>query len=69
LSQQPTFKVQSPLVVVPVTVSSKNGERIWGLADGDFQLLDNGQTRKVTVEPWGAYESRVALAVVIEHAF
>jgi VWFA-related protein len=65
-AQQPTFKSQSPLVIVPVTVSSKNGERVWGLEDGDFQLLDNGRERKVTVEPWGTYESRVALVVVIE---
>jgi Ca-activated chloride channel family protein len=60
------FKAQSPLVVVPVTVSAKNGERIWGLTNGDFRLLDNGQERKVAVEPWGTYESHVALAVVKE---
>jgi VWFA-related protein len=65
-AQQPTFKSQSPLVIVPVTVSSKSGERVWGLKDGDFQLLDNGRERKVTVEPWGTYQSRVALVVVIE---
>lgn len=64
--QQPTFKTQSPLVIVPVTVSSKSGERVWGLKDGDFQLLDNGRERKVTVEPWGTYQSHVALAVVIQ---
>ena len=65
-AQQPTFKTQSPLVVVPVTVSAKNGERIWGSKDGDFQLLDNGRERQVNVEPWGTYESRVALVVVIQ---
>ena len=65
-AQQPTFKTQSPLVVVPVTVYSKRGEPVWGLKESDFELFDNGHERKVTVEPWGAYESRVALAVVIE---
>jgi len=65
-AQTPTFKAQAPLVVVAVTVASKNGERIWGLQGGDFQLLDNGRERKVTVEPWGAYQARVALAVVIQ---
>jgi len=64
--QTPTFKAQAPLVVVPVTVSSKNGERIWGLQQGDFQLFDNGRERKATVEPWGTYQARVALAVVIQ---
>jgi VWFA-related protein len=65
-AQAPIFRTQSPLVVVPVTVSSKDGERVWGLAEGDFQLLDNGRERQVTVEPWGTYQSRVALAVVIQ---
>ena len=65
-AQGPTFKSQSPLVIVPVTVSSKNGERVWGLKDTDFQLLDNGRVRQVTVEPWGTYQSHVALVVVIE---
>ncbi len=66
LAQEPTFRSQSPLVIVPVTVSSKNGERVWGLKDSDFQLLDNGRERKVTVEPWGTYQSHVALVVVIQ---
>ncbi len=65
-AQEPTFRSQSPLVIVPVTVSSKSGERVWGLKDSDFQLLDNGRERKVTVEPWGTYQSRVALVVVIQ---
>jgi VWFA-related protein len=65
-AQQTTFKTQSPLVVVPVAVYSNRGEPVWGLKESDFALFDNGQERKVTVEPWGTYESRVALAVVIE---
>jgi VWFA-related protein len=64
--QEVTFKTQAPLVVVPVTVSAKGGERVWGLKDGDFELLDNGRERKVTVEPWGTYETHVSLAVVIQ---
>jgi len=64
--QQPTFKTQAPLVVVPVTVSTKTGEHIWDLKKEDFQLLDNGQERNITVEPWGTYESHVSLVVVIQ---
>ena len=64
--EQPTFKTQAPLVVVPVTVSTKNGERIWDLKKEDFQLLDNGHEREVIVEPWGTYESHVSLVVVIQ---
>jgi len=36
------------------------------LKDGDFLLYDNGQQRKVTVEPWGTYESRISMVVVVE---
>jgi VWFA-related protein len=64
--QQPTFKTQAPLVVVPVTVSTKNGERIFDLKKEDFQLLDNGHEQDVTVETWGTYESHVSLVVVVQ---
>jgi len=67
LGQDPTFKTQSRLVVVPVTVAEKKGgERIWDLQQNDFTLLDNGQERKIVVEPWGTYESRASLVVVVE---
>jgi VWFA-related protein len=65
-AQEPTFKTQVPLVVVPVTVSSTNGERVWDLPAADFVLLDNGKERKVTVEAWGTYESHISLVVVIQ---
>jgi VWFA-related protein len=64
--EQPTFKTQAPLVVVPVTVSTKAGESIWDLKKEDFQLLDNGHERTITVEPWGTYESRISLVVVVQ---
>ena len=69
LAQDTTFKTQARLVVVPVTVTDKNGQRIWNLKEEDFVLLDNDQPRKVTVEPWGTYESDVSLVVVVETSF
>ena len=64
--QQPTFKTQAPLVVVPVTVSTKTGERIFDLKKEDFQLLDNGREQNITVETWGTYESHISLVVVVQ---
>lgn len=64
--ESPTFKTQAPLVVVPVTVSTRDGEQIWGLKADDFELLDNGQPRSISVEPWGTYESHIALVVVVQ---
>ncbi len=69
-AQETTFKTQSRLVVVPVTVSDqKSGQRLWDLQPGDFKLLDNGRERAITVEPWGTYESLVSLVVVVETSF
>ena len=69
-AQEPTFKTQSRLVVVPVTVSDqKTGQRLWDLQPGEFKLLDNGQERPITVEPWGTYETLVSLVVVVETSF
>lgn len=67
--QEPTFKSQSRLVVVPVTVADKSGKRVWDLKTEDFTLLDNGLERKVTVEPWGTYDEKVSLVVVIETSY
>ena len=67
--ETPTFKSQSQLVIVPVSVSDKAGNRIWDLKEEDFILLDNGQKRKVTVEPWGTYESPVSMVVVVETSY
>jgi len=68
-AQDSTFKSQTQLVVVPVTVADKNGNRVWDLKESDFVLLDNTHERKITVEPWGTYESRVSLVVVVETSF
>ncbi len=69
-AQEPTFRTQSRLVVVPTTVAdAKTVERIWNLQPEEFKLLDNGVERKITVEPWGTYESRVSLVVVVETSF
>lgn len=67
--ETPTFKSQSQLVIVPVTVTDKKGNRVWDLKEEDFTLLDNGQKRKVTVEPWGTYESHISLVVVVETSY
>lgn len=50
MGRQTTFKTQSPLMVVPVTVSSNRGERIWGLKESDFEIFDNGQTADSEVQ-------------------
>ncbi len=67
--ESPTYKSQTQLVIVPVTVADRAGHRVWDLKAEDFTLLDNGHERKVTVEPWGTYETRVSLVVVVETSY
>jgi len=65
-AQQPTFKAQAPLVVVPVTVSDKNGNPVYGLTAADFRLLDNGQPRAFHLDSPGEYQAGVSAVIVIQ---
>jgi VWFA-related protein len=65
-AQNPTFHARAPLVVVPVSVSSKKHVSIDGLTASDFVLLDNGVRQTVQVDPAGVYQSSVSLVVVVE---
>ena len=67
-AQEPTFHVQTPLVVLPVTVQEKAGQPLDGLTDGDFAVFDNGVERRIHSEPSGAFQSAISLVIVIREA-
>jgi len=50
LWQPPTFRSQVPLVVVPVSVTTKAGEPVDGLIASDFRLLDSGVARRFELD-------------------
>ena len=66
LAQDPaatTFKVTTPLVLVPASVTGKKGYTIDGLTESDFVVLDNGVPQKASLE----YTlSPISMVVVIE---
>ena len=49
-SPQTTIRVQSSEVLVPTLVQMPSGEIIYGLAPGDFELLDNGVQQRLHVD-------------------
>jgi VWFA-related protein len=63
--QQPTFRTQSNIVLVPALVTDKSGSIIYGLQAGDFIIEDDGveQPAHLDEEP---SPSPVSLAVVIQ---
>jgi VWFA-related protein len=64
--QTPTFHAKAPLVVLPVSVESRDHASVDGLESSDFVVLDNGVLRPVQVDPAGTYRSGVSAVVVIE---
>ena len=62
---QPTIKVSSSLVMVPVFVNSKKGEPVFELGADDFRISDNGVPQALTLEKDTDLEP-LALAVVVE---
>src|SRR5438445_6212384 len=62
---QPTVKIHSNLVMVPVFVKTKYGEVVFDLKADDFFLTDNGVSQHLTLEQ-DADSQPLALAIVVE---
>ena len=60
----PSFKSGVDLVTVAATVRDKRGRLVRGLEAADFQVLDNGQPRKIT--DFRAEPSPVSLAILFD---
>jgi len=62
-AQEPVIRTTVPLVLVPTSVTDHHGKTVDGLTDADFEVLDNGQpvkhTLETTVQP-------VALVVAVQ---
>ena len=62
-AQDTVIRTTVPLILVPVTVTDRQGKTIDGLTESDFEVLDNGQPIKhsleVTIQP-------IALVVAVQ---
>ena len=64
--QNPNFDVKSRLVLVPVTITARNGGFVDGLEARDFSLFDNGHPVTITVDSIGTGVAPIALAVAVQ---
>ena len=63
---QETIRENVPLVVVPASVTDKDGRPIYGLTASDFIVLDKGTPRAVRVDVAEDGLAPIALAVLIQ---
>ncbi len=54
-ASSPAFRAMTRLVVADVVVTDKSGQRVRGLTENDFTVLDNGKPQKISVF---SFESR-----------
>src|ERR1044071_4581695 len=62
---EPTVKVRSTLVEVPVLVKKKGGQIVFGLTADDFLCTDNGVAQQLTLAQ-DTDSQPLALAIVVE---
>jgi VWFA-related protein len=64
--QETTIRTDVPLVVLPVSITDRNGRFVYGLASSDFLLLDDGKPRAVRVDSADSELAPLALVVLIQ---
>jgi VWFA-related protein len=62
-AQDPVIRTTVPLILVPANVTDRHGKTINGLTESDFQVLDNGQPVKHSLE---ATNQPIALVVAVQ---
>jgi len=63
--QQPTFRTQSNVVLVPTLVRDKSGNIIYGLKSTDFVILDDGVTQTARLDE-AAETEPVSLVIAVQ---
>ena len=63
--EQPTFRTQSNVVLVPTLVRDKSGEIIYGIQAKDFVIEDNGVPQAVHLDE-AAEDNPVSLVVAVQ---
>jgi VWFA-related protein len=65
-AQQPVFRANVPVVLIPVSVTDAKGHYIDGLQATDFTLLDNGAPREIQIDTSDTVSAPVAVVIAIQ---
>jgi VWFA-related protein len=65
-AQTESFRVQTKVVQVPVSVLDRQGRNVDGLAASDFAVFDDGLQRKVTLDDFNTGLPSISLAIVVQ---
>jgi len=65
-AQNVPFRVQTQVVLVPVSVTDKNGRYVDGLTARDFNVRDDGALQEITVDDFGTGLAPISLVIAIQ---
>ncbi len=65
-AQQPSFRTETRIVQVPVSVTDSKGANVDGLKAPDFRLEDDGVARPVTLDTFGSGAAPISLVIAIQ---
>jgi len=65
-AQEPTFRANVPVVLVPVTVADGKGRFVEGLTAADFSLLEDGREKEFHMDPADAVVAPLAIVIAVQ---
>lgn len=65
-AQEPTFRANVPVVLVPVTVADSKGRFVEGLTAADFRLLTDGREKEFRLDAADAVVAPLAIVIAVQ---
>ncbi|MGD1069366.1 MAG: VWA domain-containing protein [Bryobacteraceae bacterium] len=68
LAQDQSFRVETRVVQVPVTVTDAKGRNVEGLTARDFTVLDDNRPRQIAIDTFGTGAAPISLVVAVQNS-